>query len=173
MKTLALALIATAAAAIVSSIGVSHGHAKPLSSPQGHVILVVSGDIENTNVGETAAFDRTQLEALSSSVLETSTPWTEGVQRFDGFPLSELLELVGAKGTDIRAAAINDYAVTMPVTEVVEAGAFVATRQNGAAMQIRDRGPLWILFPYDSESRLVGDDFLNWSIWQLKTLEIR
>lgn len=64
MKTLARALIATAAAAIVSFIGVSHGHAKPLPSPQGHVILVVSGDIENTNVGEAAAFDRTQLEAL-------------------------------------------------------------------------------------------------------------
>ena len=172
MKLLARAMFAVAATAAVllSALPLS---ADTLPEPDGRVILVVSGKIENTNAGETAQFDRSQLEALAPAVLETSTPWTEGVQRFDGFPVTALLDLVGATGNTLRATAINDYAVTMPVEELVRSKAFVAVRQNGEPMKVRDRGPLWIIFPYDSDARLTGDDFLNWSIWQLKSIEIQ
>lgn len=173
MKLISRALCAAAAMAAVLLSGPASVGAETLPAPTGRVILAVSGAIENTNAGETAAFDRAQLEALAPAVLETSTPWTEGKQRFDGFPISALFDLVGVKGDTVRAVAINDYAVTMPVDELLSANAFIAIRQNGEAMKIRDRGPLWIIFPYDEDPRLTGDDFLNWSIWQLKTLEIQ
>ncbi|WPZ35941.1 oxidoreductase [Thalassobaculum sp. OXR-137] len=173
MKLLSPALIAVCAAvAIFVSLPIS-AEADGLSKPTGRVILVVSGEIGNTNAGDKAEFDRAQLEALDPGVIETSTPWTEGVQRFEGFPIKALLDAVGATGTSVRATAINDYAVTMPIDDLVGAGGFVAIRHNGEPMKIRERGPLWIIFPYDTDSRLTGDDFLNWSIWQLKSLEIQ
>ncbi|SDF51239.1 hypothetical protein [Thalassobaculum litoreum] len=172
MKLFSHGLIAVAAMATVLLTGPLNSVADTLAAPAGRPILVVAGAIENTNAGATAEFDRAQLEALAPQVLETRTPWTEGVQRFDGFPIAALFDLVGAKGDTVRATAINDYAVTMPIADLVESGAFVAIRQNGALMKIRERGPLWIIFPYDSDPRLTGDDFLNWSIWQLKSLEI-
>ena len=50
------------------------------------------------------------------------------------------------------------------------AGAIIAVRQNGRPMSIRDKGPLWIVFPYDADPKLVTDDYLNRSVWQLRTL---
>ena len=173
MKLFARAMSAAAVVAAVLLLSTLPSAADTLAKPDGKVILVVSGKIENTNAGTTAEFDRSQLEALAPAVLETSTPWTDGVQRFEGFPVTALLDLVGAKGETIRATAVNDYAVTMPVEELVASNAFVALRQNGEPMKVRDRGPLWIIFPYDSDARLTGDDFLNWSIWQLKSIEIQ
>lgn len=173
MKLLSHALFAVAAMASVVMSGPVSAVAETLPAPTGRTILVVSGAIENTTSGGKAEFDRTQLEALAPTVVETSTPWTEGKQRFDGFPIAALFDRIGVTGDTVRAVAINDYAVTMPIDELVKAGAFVAIRQNGEVMKIRDRGPLWIIFPYDRDPRLTGDDFLNWSIWQLKSLEIQ
>ena len=173
MKLLSHALIAACAVVAMLACGPVEVGAETLAKPTGRVILVVSGKIQNTNAEGTAEFDRAQLEALDPSVIETSTPWTEGVQKFEGFPVKALLDAVGATGDSVRATAINDYAVTMPMDTLVEAGGFVAIRQNGEPMKIRDRGPLWIIFPYDTDARLTGDDFLNWSIWQLKSLEIQ
>ena len=172
MKLFGHALIAVTLMAAALMSCPHPGEAETLAAPTSRVLLVVSGAISTTNAGEPAVFDRDQLEALAPQVLATSTPWTEGVQRFDGFPLAALLDRVGAKGDTLRAVALNDYAVTMPIGDLIQADAFVAIRQNGEAMTIRERGPLWIIFPYDSDPRLTGDDFLNWSIWQLKSLEI-
>ena len=173
MKLLSHALIAVCAAVAMLACGPFDAGAETLAKPTGRVILTVSGKIQNTNAGGTAEFDRSQLEALHSAVIETSTPWTEGVQKFEGFPIKALFDAVGATGNSVRATAINDYAVTIPMDALVESGGFVAIRHNGEPMKIRDRGPLWIIFPYDTDARLTGDDFLNWSIWQLKSLEIQ
>ena len=44
--------------------------------------------------------------------------------------------------------------------------------QDGKPLSVRDRGPLWIVFPYDSDSRLTTDAYLNRSVWQIKELMI-
>lgn len=143
-----------------------------LPAPQGHVVLVVSGAIANTNADGKARFDMAALDVMATSKLDTSTPWTKGVQHFEGFPLADLLTAVGASGSSLKAIALNDYSATLPIADSVAAGAFVAVRANGQPMSVRERGPLWIVFPYDSDSRLTTDAYLNRSVWQLKELAI-
>ena len=36
----------------------------------------------------------------------------------------------------------------------------------------RDKGPLWIVFPYDSGAEYQTELVFGWSIWQLATLTI-
>ena len=171
MSKLWTAMRGAAIAATVTLIAMTAA-AAPLPAPTGTVILEVTGAIANTNADGKARFDRAALEAMATSELSTSTPWTKGVQHFRGFPLSALLKIVGSTGDSIKAIALNDYSAVLPVEDSVAAGAFVAVRANGAAMSVRDRGPLWIVFPYDTDARLTTDAYLNRSVWQIKELVV-
>ena len=48
-----------------------------------------------------------------------------------------------------------------------------AFRQNGAVLTVRDKGPLWIVFPRDDYPELNDPRVdLQW-VWQLRAIEIR
>ncbi len=158
-------------AAAVLAIGASKASA--LDPAQDRALLTISGAINHTNAGETAVFDRAMLEAMEAVTVETSTIWTEGVQVFVGVPLDEVLNVVGAEGSSLRATAINDYAVDIPVSDAVEGGPIVAYLRNGAPMSVREKGPLWIVYPYDSEPDYQSELIYSRSIWQLDRIEVR
>lgn len=79
---------------------------------------------------------------------------------------------MAAEGKTIRGIALNDYSAVLPIADSVASGAMVAYRLDGKLMRIRDKGPLWIVFPYDTDSHLVTDEYLNRSIWQLKEIVV-
>ena len=147
-------------------------HADPLPTPEGEVLLTVSGAIETTNGDGIARFDRAMLEAAPRESFETGTIWTEGVETFEGVSLRTLLDMVGAEGSSVRAYAANDYAIEIPV-ETIEADVpIVADRRDGATMSLRDKGPLWVIYPFDSDDRYQSEVVYSRSIWQLNRLEI-
>ncbi|WP_051312463.1 putative pterin-binding protein [Pseudodonghicola xiamenensis] len=141
--------------------------AQDLAPPEGEVLLTVSGEITQTNVGATAQFDRRLLESMQPVTIATTTIWTDGVQQFTGIPLIRLMRAVGASGHRLKATAINDYAVDIPSSDWVENGPIVAYLRNGAPMSVRDKGPLWIVYPYDTNPAYQGEVIYARSIWQL------
>ncbi|NOD62169.1 MULTISPECIES: molybdopterin-dependent oxidoreductase [unclassified Ruegeria] len=147
-------------------------HAEDLAAPSGEVILTISGNIAQTRPDGAAQFDMEMLQALPQRSFETSTIWTEGEISFVGVPLSVLLERIGAEGETIRATAINDYAVEIPVDSISEQDPIVAYEMDGAAMSRRQKGPLWIVYPYDSDTKYQTEVIYSRSIWQLDRLEI-
>lgn len=116
--------------------------------------------------------DIAAIEALGAEDLVTRTPWTEGPQAFRGVRLVRLLEAVGAHGGSLRAVALNDYAVSMPVAAMVADGAFLATRRNGAPLPVRERGPFWIVFPWSQRPALDTAVHRQRSVWQLQRMEL-
>ncbi len=146
--------------------------AADLAQPSGPVILEVRGAITRTNADRAARFDMAMIEALPSARLSTSTPWTKGVQEFVGVPLRTLLEAVGAQGRQLQATAINEYRSVIPLEDAVRDNALVAYRLNGQPMPVRDKGPLWLVFPYDSSPRMRTEAMLGRSIWQLKAIQV-
>jgi len=146
--------------------------ARALEPAKGDVVLTVSGSITNINAGETAEFDRAMLEAIGTVTFETETMWTEGVQTFTGVELSDLLSVLGVNGSQLRASAVNDYAVDIPTDDAVEGGPIVAFLRNGERMSLRDKGPLWIVYPYDSSPEYRTEVIFSRSIWQLDRIEV-
>lgn len=144
-----------------------------LAPPQDEVLLTVSGAIAETNTeaGE-AVFDRAMLEALDPVLIETSTIWTDGVQRFRGVPLVTLLDRLGAEGTILRALALNDYAIEIPVSDAVAGGPIIAFERGGEPMSVRDKGPLWVIYPYDAVPEYKSERIYARSIWQLVSIEV-
>lgn len=141
-----------------------------LSKPTNKPILVISGMIENTNNGNTAAFDREMLEAVGLQTVETSNPWYDGKTRFEGVSLDKLMTLIGAKGTKITAVALNDYVTTIPLDDFKKYKVILALKRDGNDMPVRDKGPLFIIYPYDSDPELQSQTYYTRSAWQVAKL---
>ena len=135
-------------------------------------VLTVSGSVAASDSGETWTFDMAELMAMPSESFETTTIWTEGVQTFEGVSLGVLLEHVGADGAELNAVALNDYAVSIPTADAVEGGPIIAYSQNGEEMSGRNKGPLWIVYPYDGNEEYKSEEYYSRSIWQLDRIEV-
>jgi len=146
--------------------------AAALDAPRGEVLLRVTGDISVSNDGNAAVFDREMLEALDPVTFETTTIWTDGVQEFTGVSLADLARILGVQSGNLRATAINDYAIDVPVSDAVEGGPIVAYARNGVPMSVRDKGPLWIVYPYDANPDYRSEQIYTRSIWQLDRIEV-
>lgn len=143
-----------------------------LPAPTGEVILTVTGEIGRTNAGKTATFDLAMLQALDPVTVTTSTIWTDGPQEFRGVSMARLMQEVGATGTMIAASALNDYTVQIPMTDAVEGGAVLAFEANGAELSVRDKGPLWVIYPYDSSKDYQSEVIYARSIWQVAKMDV-
>ncbi len=144
-----------------------------LPEPDGRVLLTISGQIEETNAGDRAEFDRGMLERLGMIELRTRTPWTKGEQLFLGVPLARLLDVVAAKGSIVHAIAANDYAADIPISALRDTGAFLAMHMDGNPLTLRDKGPLWIIYPWSQRPELDRTEWHNYAVWQLLSLHIR
>lgn len=141
--------------------------------PTGDIILTVSGSIENMNAGETAQFDREMLENIGLVDVITATPWHDGRVTFSGVPLGDLLQLVGAQGESITAVALNDYEVEIPASDAVDTGVILAIKMNGENMSVREKGPVFVIYPYDSSDEMNSQTYFSRSAWQVARLVIR
>jgi hypothetical protein len=146
--------------------------ADPLPAPTGPVLLTVSGAIEQTNAPGEARFDRAMLRSLGVATMRTTTPWTDGVKTFEGVPLRAVLDRVGAHGTELRASALNDYQVTIPVGDLAY-GLLLATSVDGEVLTRRDKGPLWVIYPREGFGVIQNYRTESRSIWQLYRIQVQ
>jgi hypothetical protein len=139
----------------------------------GRVLLDVTGRLARPTGEGGARFDLAALDALPQGGFTTRTPWHDGPRRFTGVPGAALLAAVGAEGTEVVAIALNDYRVTIPVADFRDAGLIITTRVDGEPIPVRAKGPLWVVYPFDSDARLRNEVYFGRSIWQLRRLEFR
>jgi hypothetical protein len=166
----ALATLLTAVFALVGSVAL--GTAANLTAPKDKPILEIVGNIGATNKDGAAVFDREMLESLGMETITTTTPWHKGTVTFEGVPMAKVMELVGAKGKTVKALALNDYVTQIPMEDFAKFGVILALKRDGEYMPVRDKGPLFIVYPYDSKPELKSQTYYGRSAWQLKRLEI-
>jgi len=148
-------------------------YAQNLASPGAKTILTVAGKIGLTNGQGFARFDMDMLNALPQRTIRTRTPWYSGVTEFTGPLLADVMTLVEAGGTSVRATALNDYSIVIPLADAVDHEVVLATLLNGKPMSVRDKGPVFLIYPFDSKEQLRASTFYERSIWQLKSLELK
>ncbi|MBH0239849.1 hypothetical protein [Methylobrevis albus] len=143
-----------------------------LDAPKGPVVLTITGAISETNAPDAAEFDLEMLEALAGRVTETETPWIDGKRRFEG-PLGRaVLDAVGASGETLNVVALNDYAAEIPVEDFRTLDVILATRLDGKPMSVREKGPLFVIYPFDADSSLYNEKYFNRSVWQVARIEV-
>jgi hypothetical protein len=143
-----------------------------LPAPQERVILEITGKIANTNAGNRAQFDLPMLEKLGISRRKTATAWTEGQPVFEGVLMRDLLDHVGASGEKVTVVALNDYKVDVPMSDFKNFPVILAYRMDGQALRVKDKGPLWIVYPADEFPELNNKQTQNKWVWQVKEIQI-
>jgi hypothetical protein len=143
-----------------------------LDRPKGEPILEITGQIGVTNRPGAAVFDREMLEALGMEKIVTTTPWHKGKVTFEGPSLAKILQSIKAGGSSVRVVALNDYAGTIPMDDFARHGVILAMKRDGKYMPIRDKGPLFVIYPYDSDAELKQQMYYARSVWQVKRIEV-
>lgn len=136
------------------------------------VVLTVSGRVARPNDGARRVFDMPALAGLEQHEIATTTPWHRGVRRFSGPLLREVLADAGAQGDTLRAVALNDYRVEIPFDDVRRYDVIVARLLDGQPMAVRDKGPLFIMYPFDRQPDLRNAVYYSRCVWQLKALDV-
>ncbi len=165
-------LFAALLGACLTAGSATTARAAELEPPTGRVVLRLSGAIGIRNDGDAAAFDRAQLEAFPQTTVRTETPWTDGMVEFRGPLARDVLAAIGASGERVRATAINDYAVHIPLADFEAYDVILALRRDGEPMRVRDRGPIWVIYPWSDHGELNTDIYHGRSIWQLRSLVV-
>lgn len=144
-----------------------------LDAPKGKVFLSISGSIQLKNVDDRADFDMAMLAALPQHSFTTRTPWYKEAKKFTGPLLRDVLAAAGAQGKTLKAVALNNFKVEVPVGDAQQFPVIVARLMDDKPMAIRDKGPLFIIYPFDSDIALQSALYYSRSAWQLRTIEVK
>lgn len=135
-------------------------------------ILTISGGPDSAGNPIDITYDLAALQAMPKSSFVTATMWTEGEQSFEGVSLHSLLDMLDVTSGKVLASAINDYRIEIPLADITPEAPVIAYMRNGEEMTVRDKGPLWIVYPYDSDPQYQSEVVFSRSIWQLNRIEI-
>ena len=146
--------------------------AAALEPATGKVILTITGKISEKNVGNTAVFDLAMLEKLPQQTFTTKTPWDKQPVKYTGPFLRDVLAAVKANGSTLKASALNDYKTTIPLDDAKRFDVVLAHKMNDKAIPVRTKGPLFIIYPFDTKPELQATVYYERSAWQLKSIDI-
>lgn len=132
-------------------------------------LLMVTGEIAHPP----AALSRSDLEALPQHRLRTTTSVTDGAPEFEGFLMRDLLEQLDAEGAEVIAIALNDYRVSIPLSDFHDYDVIGALSMDGETLSARDKGPIWIVYPRDDHRALQDIRYDTRWVWQLQSLHVQ
>jgi hypothetical protein len=162
LKGLAAAAAAGAHAAVSA---VAAGAAVQGATP---VILSLRGKVRGGSVD----FDARALAALGTATVRTRTQWLAEPATWSGVPLARVLASVDAAGQTLRMRALNDYSVTVPVADVPRYAPILAGKMDGKVLGVRERGPLIVIYPFDSFPEINTQVFYDRAVWQLREITV-
>jgi hypothetical protein len=112
------------------------------------------------------------LLALPQTHFETTTQWTPGSGRFSGPILDDLLRYYEAGPGHLRLTAIDGYIVTVYRNLITREAPIIANRINDQPFDRRNKGPLWVVFPYDRAVKFRSETIFSASVWQLVQITV-
>ena len=163
--TLVYRLLAVAVFGVAACLGTLVASSEP-------ALLTV--EISNSQTGEktTRELTMSDLKSYPVTTFETTTNWTSGVQKFTGVSLVALLESLSVTEGQLEMVAINDYSIFFDVADPSNKGALLAYLLNDEPMTARDKGPIWMVYNYDSDAEYRRETIYARSIWQLDRILI-
>ena len=172
-------VVAAVILAFAASLCAADGEA-----PAGPVVLTVAGNISKTNrppynekrdvflkyhertFEKAFEFDRAMLEGLGMTEIRIDYERWDGPITFSGPRLADVLKAAGWQGGALVTLSLDGYSTRIAAAEVEAREWVVATRTDGRALGIGERGPLWLVFGPPGERPVTEDESAMWP-WAL------
>ncbi|MDW5418048.1 hypothetical protein R6242_15895 [Iodobacter sp. CM08] len=121
--------------------------------------------------GSNFELDDDALAKLPQKKMLVPTPWFSAEQTFEGPLLRDVLKLASIQNGNIKLIALNDYAISIPASDAFQYDVIVARKRNGKLMTIRDKGPLFIMYPFQDHAELRVTEYFRRCSWQLRSIK--
>jgi len=119
-------------------------------------------------------FSEADLLSLPQVTIRTRTEFTDGVVEFVGPLARDAIAFLNAGAAKtVHLVAANDYAIDIPFSDLTDYDVILALQFNGERMTIRNKGPIWLMYPRDDHAELQDPMYNNRMIWQLTYIELR
>ena len=119
------------------------------------------------------AVSKSDLESLAQRIIKTSNDYVDGVAEFRGPSVQDVISLIGrSSARQARMISTNRYEVEIELAELDRFGAILAMEMNGEPLTLRDKGPIWLMYPMDSYAELSDRGFNSRLVWQLEQIEL-
>ncbi|MDA0130028.1 molybdopterin-dependent oxidoreductase [Vibrio sp. MarTm2] len=115
-----------------------------------------------------------QIESNFEPVtFETKLPWFEGSRSFTGFKVTSLLNYLRITDAfSLSFIALNDYAASSRVEDILQYEPIIAYEMNGKKMKVRNKGPYWLLFNLSRHPEIDNASFHSQMVWQIDEIMI-
>lgn len=136
----------------------------------GSSITITGRSVSDETV--TISYSTEDLKALRPVTYVTENPYVDGPTEFTGVLLRDLMREFDVSDVEaLRLRAINDYAVSVPVTDIENYDVIIAYAVNGEPMSVREKGPYWAMYPISDHPELDDPTIHSRLIWQLAEIE--
>lgn len=98
---------------------------------------------------------------------------SEVIHRVTGPRMADVLRHFSIKGEIADAVALDAYRIDIPVDDAMNYDVVLATSIDGKKLGVRDRGPVWVIYPLKDHPELQTPMYEARSIWQLKELRMK
>ena len=103
----------------------------------------------------------------------TQLPWYPDANQFTGFRVSDLLQQLGVEDTlAVSFIALNDYAASTTIENILKYDPIVAYKMNGEKMKVRNKGPYWLVFNLDKYPEIDNTALHSQMVWQIDEIKI-
>lgn len=121
--------------------------------------------------GTETSFTLKELLAMPQSSVVTKNYFVTQAANFQGPSLRSVLEATSVSpSATLTMIALNDYIVRVPAQDAFDYNVILAVQRDGETMSVRDKGPIWVIYPMDDHPELQGTAYNDRLVWQLRSV---
>lgn len=134
------------------------------SATAGSAVFLTLSDSDGEVVAQLTEDD---LLAMEQVTVITENEFIDGTSEFSGPLARDVAAMIGDDLEMVQLTAVNDYAVEVPLEDFMKYDVIFALTQDGERFSVRDKGPIWVIYPMTDNVELQDRVYNDRLIWQL------
>ncbi len=126
-----------------------------------------------TTSEKSATYTLEDLLSMPQTTVVTKNDYVDDATAFQGPSLRSILtEMDLDRNANLKMVALNDFVSEVPAKDAFTYDVILAVLRDGEVMSVRDKGPIWVIYPMDEHPELQDDVFNSRLVWQLKSISV-
>lgn len=119
------------------------------------------------------SFTLEEILAMPQTTIVTKNDYVDEATTFQGPSLRSVLEEMDVpQDATLKMVALNDFSSEVPAADAFKYDVILAVLLNGETMSVRDKGPIWVIYPMDDNPELHDEIYNDRLVWQLKSISV-
>jgi hypothetical protein len=119
-------------------------------------------------------FTLEELVAMRHFKVSTTNNFVNEASLFEGPLLRGILQNLNvAPSANLEFLSLNNFSTNVPAIDAFEYDVILALYRDGKAMPVREKGPVWIIYPMDDNPQIQNEIYNDRLVWQLREINVQ